>query len=365
MRGKSEREQLRVVQGYLDSWHDSWKGPYWDLKERLRRLVHKLENTETVKGRGGSQDTFHVARQGVAQIAFAGPGNAGKSALVHALTGAPTVIADYPFATTHPSPGILPCSGGVLQLVDTPPVMAGLARGEGPGRALLHLLSTVDALAIVLDGELDLAPQLDLVLTELTSGDLVAAPGNLGTVLRPRGKGGVKFRGLEIGRDEARAARRLLETAGVEHAEVMVRTAFSEAQLRLQLEHRRVLPSVVVAGKSDVEGAARRVVEGLAEVDDVGPVAVHGVQHRGRIAEQRDQAALGIGGAQGRDGLGQPSTGRVVVREQDAADVVNAHGGEPQGLFRLLDLVDLGDETRHRCRLNLPLNRVVELRRGG
>lgn len=259
IRGKPDREQLRIVQGYLDAWHDSWKGPYWDLKERLRRLVRKLENTEAVKGRGGSHDTFHVVRQGVAQIAFVGPENSGKSALVHALTGAPTTIADYPFATTHPSPGIRTCSGGNLQLVDTPPVIRGLSEGEGPGRALLHLLSTVDSLAIVLDSESDLAPQLDLILAELESGDLEVMPGSLSTVLRRRGKGGVKFLGLEIDRDESRVARQVLEGAGVEHAEVIVRSTFSETELRAQVERRKVLPSVVIAGKSDADGAEGRV----------------------------------------------------------------------------------------------------------
>lgn len=257
--GKPDREQLRIVRGYLDAWHDSWKGPYWDLKERLRRLAHKLENRETVKGRSGSHDAFHVARQGVAQVGFAGLENTGKSALIHALTGAPTTIADYPFTTTHPSPGILACPGGSLQLVDTPPVMRGLAEGEGPGRPLLHLLSTMDALALVLDSEMDLAPQLELVLAELESGDLATVPGALATVLEPRGKGGIKFGGRQISRDEALAARRLLDEAGVEHAEVVIRTAYSEGELRAQVERRKVLPTVVVAGKSDAEGAARRL----------------------------------------------------------------------------------------------------------
>lgn len=271
IRGKPDREQLRVVQGYLDAWHDSWKGPYWDLKERLRRLAHKLEHAGTVTGRGGSHDAFHVARQGLAQVGFVGPQNAGKSALVHALTGAPTTIADYPFATTHPSPGIRACPGGVLQLVDTPPVVRGLAEGEGPGRALLHLLSTMDALAVVLDSEADLVPQLELVLAELKAGDLEAAPGALGTVLRPRGKGGIKLLGREITRDEALAARQILDAAGVKHAAVIVRTVFSEAELRSQVERRRVLPTVVVAGKSDAEGAAGRV-DALRAADTRYPI---------------------------------------------------------------------------------------------
>lgn len=80
---------------------------------------------------------------------LAGAPNTGKSALIQALTGVGTVVADYPFSTVHPVPDMLGGDGGALQLIDTPPVVPGLADGEGPGRPLLHLMSLADVLAVV------------------------------------------------------------------------------------------------------------------------------------------------------------------------------------------------------------------------
>ena len=96
--GKADREQLRIVERHLNGWHDSWRGPYADMKKRLLKLSQKLETTQSEKFCDHTA-SLHVKRQGAAQVALIGVSNSGKSALVYALTGAPTVIADYPFAT--------------------------------------------------------------------------------------------------------------------------------------------------------------------------------------------------------------------------------------------------------------------------
>ena len=140
-RGRSEEEQLQILRRNLDELHDEWKGPYKDLRDCLRRQVAKLEGHEATRSKSGQSDPFHVRRQGDARIVLAGGPNSGKSALVATLTGAAVTVADYPFATTVPLPDMLPCGAGVLQLIDTPPVVAGLAEGQGPGRPLLHLFS--------------------------------------------------------------------------------------------------------------------------------------------------------------------------------------------------------------------------------
>ena len=46
---KSNREQLRVLKRHLDGWHDSWKGPYADLKKKLLKLSSKLEKIQSVR----------------------------------------------------------------------------------------------------------------------------------------------------------------------------------------------------------------------------------------------------------------------------------------------------------------------------
>ena len=217
--GKTDREQLRIVQRYLDGWHDSWRGPYADLKKRLLRLVQKLETTQSVRSRDHAV-SLHVKRQGTAQVALIGLPNSGKSALVYALTGAPTVIADYPFATQQPVPGMLACEGGAIQLVDTPPIVAGLSDGEGAGRALLHLIGSADAVAIVTDLSEDPRAQMETILDELSAAHIEPIAGPLATAIRPKGRGGIRFAGLEISRADQNTASRILTDAGDHHAEV-------------------------------------------------------------------------------------------------------------------------------------------------
>ena len=48
--------------------------------------------------------------------------NAGKSQLLASLTKAKPNIADYPFSTTQPLPGMMPWEDVYVQLIDTPPI---------------------------------------------------------------------------------------------------------------------------------------------------------------------------------------------------------------------------------------------------
>jgi uncharacterized protein len=65
---------------------------------------------------------IRVEPEGVAQLVLLGPPNTGKSSLVAALTRAEPPIADYPFTTTRPQPGMMPYEDVQIQLVDLPPV---------------------------------------------------------------------------------------------------------------------------------------------------------------------------------------------------------------------------------------------------
>ena len=88
-----------------------------DLKRRLARL---RQEAEVRSGRGGN--VVRVEPEGAAQLVLLGPPNAGKSSLVAALTRAEPPIADYPFTTTRPQPGMMPFEDVQIQLVDLPPV---------------------------------------------------------------------------------------------------------------------------------------------------------------------------------------------------------------------------------------------------
>ncbi len=259
MQGTSDRAQLEVLRRYLDGWHDSWKGPYADLKKRLLKLATKLESVESVRKAHAPGTSLHVKRQGLGQVPVIGLPNSGKSALVCALTGAPTTIADYPFSTQDLVPAMLDCDGGAIQLVDTPPIVAGLSEGEGAGRSLLAMLANADALIVVLDLSGDPVEQMKVILAELGAGNLDTIPNPIGTEVHSKGQGGVRFAGRAIPKSEQDAATKLLAEAGIPHAEVIVRESVDRDDILAVTTRRKRLPVLVVAHKRDADGAAQAI----------------------------------------------------------------------------------------------------------
>ena len=90
-----------------------------DLKRRLARL---RQEEETRGGKHGH--VIRVEPEGAAQVVLLGPPNCGKSSLLAALTHAEPAIADYPFTTTRPQPGMMGFEDVHVQLVDMPPIAA-------------------------------------------------------------------------------------------------------------------------------------------------------------------------------------------------------------------------------------------------
>ncbi len=90
-----------------------------DLK---RKIKESKEEAVTRRKAGGGKDPFHVPRQGAGQVVLVGVPNVGKSALVGALTDAPVKVAEFPFTTHTPVPGMAYHEDCPIQLVDMPPV---------------------------------------------------------------------------------------------------------------------------------------------------------------------------------------------------------------------------------------------------
>jgi ribosome-interacting GTPase 1 len=70
-----------------------------------------------------------VDKEGAGQLVLVGAPNSGKSALLRALTNAEPEVADYPFTTRAPLPGMMAYENVQIQLVDLPPVDAELSEG--------------------------------------------------------------------------------------------------------------------------------------------------------------------------------------------------------------------------------------------
>jgi ribosome-interacting GTPase 1 len=117
------------------------------LRADLRRRLSELRaETQERKGASRHESAYRISREGAGQVVVLGPPNVGKSALVAALTRATPEVADYPYTTWEPTPGMMKYEDVQIQLIDTPPVDRDHAEGE-----LLDLLRRADLLLLVVD----------------------------------------------------------------------------------------------------------------------------------------------------------------------------------------------------------------------
>jgi ribosome-interacting GTPase 1 len=138
------------------------------LKADLRRKLSKLKEAATQKKSGKHVDIFHVPRSGAGQIVLIGTPNCGKSSIVEALTNAKVNVADFPFATGGPVPGMVEFEDVQIQLVDMPPITADYS---APGQVGTY--RNCDWVAIVIDLSADVQEQLQVCLDFLESRSLL------------------------------------------------------------------------------------------------------------------------------------------------------------------------------------------------
>jgi ribosome-interacting GTPase 1 len=226
-------EMLRVIPKHKGT--DHLRG---DLK---KRLSHMREEMQSAGKRGGARRVSpgHVPSQGGGQVVLLGPSNAGKSALVRALTRAEPEVAPYPYTTRKPLPAMMMYEDAPFQLVDAPaierdvyePWMNMLARNADLGLVVL------DPAAIGVLGALEEIQEL-------------LAPGRV--TLKPA------FWALETGKAEAASAG--------DDGEELAGQELDDDVLLARLEPGDVeLPVIVVVNKVDV-GDNREQFEVLTEL---------------------------------------------------------------------------------------------------
>jgi len=112
------------------------------LRQKIARFSQEAEKKYATARRAG----FYITREGAGQVMLVGPANAGKSQLLATVTEAIPEIAEYPFTTKTPIPGMMKFEDIQIQLVDTPPI------GHKEVRVLLaNTLRNADLIAIVID----------------------------------------------------------------------------------------------------------------------------------------------------------------------------------------------------------------------
>ncbi len=153
-------EMLRVIPKHKGTEH---------LQADLKRKLSQLREAATQQKKTGKHvDIFHVPRGGAGQVVLLGTPNCGKSSILAALTNAKVHVADFPFATPGPVPGMMKFEDVPIQLVDMPPITADYS---APGQVGTY--RTCDIIAVVIDLSADVEEQWLICLDFLESRSLI------------------------------------------------------------------------------------------------------------------------------------------------------------------------------------------------
>jgi hypothetical protein len=158
-KAQDDQARLEALQEMLSTIpkHKGTEKMQADLKRRMSQLRKDADKKKAAKG--GGVDFFHVPKSGAGQVVLLGLPNVGKSMLVATTTNAPVKVADYPYTTAIPAPGMWPYEDVQIQLVDTPPVTADHVPG-----GLLGTVRSADIIALVVDAAADPLEEAETLL---------------------------------------------------------------------------------------------------------------------------------------------------------------------------------------------------------
>jgi uncharacterized protein len=166
-------EQIEALEAMMATIpkHNGTEHMRADIRRRMAKIRTEAARSRRSAAKGPTW--HHVPREGAGQVALVGAPNAGKSALLAALTNANPVVAPYPFATRTPLPGMVPFEDINIQLVDLPPIAP-----ETNEPWLLALIRQADGALVVADlADDDLLASMDAMMALCAAGRVEFARG--------------------------------------------------------------------------------------------------------------------------------------------------------------------------------------------
>lgn len=228
------------------------------LKQRLAKLRMELdERHERKVGRGGGQ-SFAIKKEGAAQVALVGLPNSGKSKLLSELTSARTEVADYPFTTREPVPGMMQFEDVQIQLVEVPAIVEGSSLGKGLGARPLSVARNADAIALVVDLSADPVSQVRILVDELEAAGVRLNRKPPKVTIQRRSSGGIEIRGVGMMEGGEEEAKRILLDHRISNAFVVMEEQVTIEQFMEALSESNVyLRAFVILTKLDSANAAK------------------------------------------------------------------------------------------------------------
>jgi hypothetical protein len=149
-------EMMRVIPKHKGTNH---------MRAELRKKYSALkESAEKRKKASHGPDPFHIPKTGAGQVVLLGLPNSGKSSIVSAITHAKTQVADFPFTTSIPIPGIAQFEDIQIEIVDMPPITTQFA---APG--MVNTLRNCDLIGAVIDLSGNIEEQIKVCFNFLES----------------------------------------------------------------------------------------------------------------------------------------------------------------------------------------------------
>jgi ribosome-interacting GTPase 1 len=131
-----------------------------ELRTKIAKFYDEAQKRPLI-GRKGSL-LYYIKKEGAGQAVLVGLPNVGKSQLVSAVTEASPEVANYPFTTQVPIPGMMKFENIQIQLVDLPAITAPLVDSWLP-----NVFKNADLLLIVVDLSQDPITQMEAIIERL------------------------------------------------------------------------------------------------------------------------------------------------------------------------------------------------------
>ncbi|ALV63060.1 GTP-binding protein RBG1/RBG2 [Thermococcus sp. 2319x1] len=224
------------------------------IKRKLAELRKELEKQQSQRKGGGY--SFSVKKEGAAQIALAGLPNVGKSSLLKVLAGVEADVADYPFTTVEPIPGMMKHKDVQIQLVEVPGLIEGAALGKGMGTQLLSVIRNADAIAIVVDLSQDPINQMEIILREFERAGIKINKRKPKVEIRRMPTGGIVINGQDLIQGDVSEVMKMLREEGIHSAEITVKEPVTLEEFSDALDESLVWrKAIIIANKGDAPGS--------------------------------------------------------------------------------------------------------------